>query len=105
MAYRIRTRKFLNVKGFNTGAYIFAEVIDSTSKTQADEWRWSDITLTLADCDRVVSFDFSVDTPAQRQNSLRKIDLMISTLVEFREALAVEATLAKEKERASKKNS
>ncbi len=95
MAYRLRVRKFLNRIGHHSGAYILAEVQDST-RHREDElgWPYPDINLTLADCGRVVSFAFDVDTAAGRSNSLRKIDILIDTLVRFRVAVEEEAELA-----------
>ena len=94
-AYRIRVRKFLNRIGYHAGAYILAEVEDSTKHGEREHgWPYVDINLTLADCGRVVSFDFDIDSAGSRANSLRKIDLMIDTLIDFREALRTEAELA-----------
>jgi hypothetical protein len=104
MPYRVRVRRFLNVLGYSAGAYILATVEDS-SKHQDDEDRWPyvDIDLTLADCGRVVSFDFDLGSRGSRRNSLRKIDIMIDTLTAFREALKEEAKLAESRERANRR--
>lgn len=99
MPYRIRVRKFLNRKGYHAGAYIIAEVEDS-SRFKGDEAGWGYIhtDLTLADCGRSVSFEFPLSTAGHRRNSLRKLDIMIDTLSRFREALEAEADLAAEQE-------
>ncbi|MGH2753655.1 MAG: hypothetical protein ACRDLB_04415 [Actinomycetota bacterium] len=103
MAYRVRIRRFLNLKGFSAGAYVLAEVQDSRTLGE-DERRWGpDIALTLADCSRAVSFDFDLSTAAQRRNSLRKVDIMVSALTESRAALAEEAALAAESERKARR--
>lgn len=95
MAYRVRVRRFLNRLGYNAGAYILATVEDSTRHKKGKHgWPWVDVDLTMADCGRVVSFDFDLSTPGARRNSLRKADIMIETLTEFRRALAAEARLA-----------
>lgn len=58
--------------------------------------------LRISDCYRVASFDFDLDTPGDRQSSLYKIDVLIETLTQFREALAIEATRAAERSRSKR---
>lgn len=95
MPYRVRTRRFLNVLGYNAGAYILAVVEDSSRHVQGKHgWPYVEIELTLADCGRAVTFDFDLGSPGARRNSLRKVDIMIQTLMAFREALEAEAELA-----------
>ena len=102
MPYRVRVRRFLNVLGYNAGAYILAVVEDSSKhQERPDSWPFVEIDLTLADCGRVVSFDFDLNSRGSRRNSLRKIDIMIDTLTAFREALKEEAKLAESRERAN----
>jgi hypothetical protein len=96
MPYRVRIRKFLNLQGFNAGAYILAEVEDSSASD--DDRPYVDVNLTLADCSRSVSFDFDIGSAPARRNSLRKLNVMIDSLLEFREALVAEAELAKRRE-------
>ena len=107
MAYRMRVRKFLNTLGHHAGAYVLAEVEDSTNfrKDRKGHWPWVEITLKLADCDRVVSFDFDLETASGRRNSLRKMDLLVETLSRFRNALYEEAALAEERARSDRKRS
>jgi hypothetical protein len=106
MPYRMRVRKFLNLPGFHAGAYVFAEVEDSTNAKRSDQdgWPWVEITLKLADCDRVVSFDFEFETARDRRNSLRKIDILVDTLTSFREALYQEAAVAEERAEQDRRN-
>jgi hypothetical protein len=96
MPYRVRIRKFLNLEGFNAGAYILAAVEDSSASD--DDHPYVDIDLTLADCSRVVSFDFDIDSAPARRNSLHKLNLIIDSLLDFREALIAEAELAEKRE-------
>lgn len=103
MPYRVRIRRFLNVLGYHAGAYVIATVEDS-SRGRKPEWRHVDIDLTLADCGRVVSFDFDLDTKGARRNSLRKVDIMVEVLTLFREALQEEARLAASREDERRKN-
>ena len=44
----------------------------------------TDLELRLSDCDRVVSFDFDLDSADGRRNSLYKVDVMIDSLCKFR---------------------
>lgn len=100
MPYRVRIRKFLNNRGYHAGAYVLAEVEDSTNHKKGKHgWPYVQVDLTLADCSRVVSFDFDLSTAGHRANSFHKIDLMIDTLIRFREALRAEADLAVERAR------
>lgn len=99
MPYRVRIRRFLNVLGYNAGAYVLAVVEDSSRHVRGQhDWPYSEIDLTLADCGRAVTFDFDLGTPGARRNSLRKINIMIETLTAFREALEAEAKLAESRE-------
>ncbi len=100
MPYRVRIRKFLNKRGYHAGAYVLAEVEDSTKHKKGKHgWPYVHVDLTLADCSRVVSFDFDLSTAGQRANSLHKVDLMIATLIKFRAALQAEVDLAAERSR------
>ena len=99
MPYRFRKRRFLNTLGYNAGAYILAVVEDSSNHDQDEHgWPFVDIDLTLGDCGRIVSFDFDLSTRGARRNSLRKIDILIDTLVAFRGALREEAAVTEQRE-------
>ena len=98
MPYRIRVRKFLNIQGYSGNGFINAQVEDSTDfKKDEHGWGWTDIQLDLADCNRMISFDFPLHTPGARRNSLRKIRILVDTLTEFQAALEAEAELATER--------
>jgi hypothetical protein len=104
MPYRVRIRKFLNKPGYHAGAYVLAEVDDSTKHKKGKHgWPYVHVDLTLADCNRVVSFDFDLSSARQRANSLHKIDLLVDCLIQFREALRAEADLAAERGRKGKR--
>lgn len=100
MPYRVRIRKFLNKPGHHAGAYVLAEVEDST-KHKKDKYGWPyvHVDLTLADCSRVVSFDFDLSSATHRANSLHKADLLVDSLTQFRDALRTEVDLAAERSR------
>lgn len=71
----MRKRIFLNKAGYHSVAAIYAEV------------KKGSYTLKMADCDRTVSFEIDGYDAESKVNSLRKVDLLINTLVEFRAAL------------------
>lgn len=100
MPYRVRIRKFLNIQGHSGNGFICAQVEDSTSHEEDKHgWPWVDIELTLADCSRIVRFDFPLSTPADRRNSLRKIRILVDTLTEFEAAFEAEARIAETRDR------
>jgi hypothetical protein len=79
---------------------VFAEVEDSTKHKRGKHgWPYVHVDLTLADCSRIVSFDFDLSSARQRANSLHKIDVLVDTLTQFRDALQAEAALAAERGR------
>ena len=104
MPYRVRIRKFLNRPGFHAGAYVLAEVEDSRKHKKGKHgWPYVHVDLTLADCSRVVSFDFDLSSAKQRANSLHKIDALVDSLTQFRDALRAEADLVAERSRGQKR--
>jgi hypothetical protein len=104
MPYRVRIRKFLNKPGHHAGAYVLAEVEDSTKHKKGKHgWPYVHVDLTLADCSRVVSFDFNLSSAKDRANSLHKIDILVDSLTQFRDALRAETDLAAERSRGKKR--
>ena len=87
--YRLNVRRFLNRRNHHAGAYIIARVRDTSLSTERD--RWSDVILDIADCGRVISLDFPLDTAAERSNSIEKARLLAGVLTRFAEALEAEA--------------
>ena len=81
-----RKRSFLNPASTDQTSYINA-VVESS---QDGEYPWGTNMLTIADCRRVVQLEFFLGTKRARQISLAKIDLLITTLTRFRDALAKE---------------
>ncbi|QBI19618.1 hypothetical protein ER308_08685 [Egibacter rhizosphaerae] len=96
--YRFYRRRFLNRPGMHTGAYVLAAVED-TRVLADDDARYADHTLRISDCDRVISLDLDLGSPAHRRNTLAKIDTLIATLVKLRAALGEEARVAANRER------
>lgn len=104
MPYRVRIRKFLNKPGFHAGAYVLAEVEDSTKHKKGKHgWPYVHVDLTLADCSRVVSFDFDLSSAKDRANSLHKINVLVESLIQFREALRAEVELTAERSRGKRR--
>ncbi|HEX9885577.1 MAG TPA: hypothetical protein VGA70_03775 [Longimicrobiales bacterium] len=80
---RFYVREFLNLPGHHAGAYVLAEVIEEIDR---DGHRYTSTTLDIADCSRKVSLDLSTH-PAERENTFRKLDLLIDTLQGVRRVL------------------
>ena len=93
--YRVSVREFLNLSGWHGGAYVIAEVED-TSRQPADEWGEWDLPRTclrIADCVSECRFDFELDTLEAQENPLYKVETLISALQRFREGLIAEIEL------------
>lgn len=71
-------RRFLNRRGQNTVAAIYA-VVDG-----------EDTRLIISDCNHTVELEVGGYNDEQRANTLFKLDMMISVLKEFRDACAEE---------------
>lgn len=74
--------------------------IDGVNVEKVSDVCWElepDYCLQVSDCDRSLRFEINWQTPQERANSLHKIDTMIATLSEFREALADEQRLYAER--------
>jgi len=70
-------------------SYILAEAESS----RGGEYKWGHYMLTMADCRRRIQLEFFLGTIRARRESLRKIDLLIKQLEQFRTALRAEANL------------
>jgi hypothetical protein len=92
--FSLRKRVFLNPVSSGTTSYIFAEVESS----RGGEYKWGHYMLTLADCRRRIQLEFFIGTLRARRDSLRKIDLLIKRLEEFRTALQREVHLIQQSE-------
>ena len=89
--YHVRRRLFLN-RDPQFPAYIIGIVEDTRviPDDEPNEWKWGDIELELGDCNRRVSFDFNMDTPQGRANSLYKIRRLAEVVCAMREAIETE---------------
>ena len=98
---RVDEHVLLNQPEFDGGAHIRVFVEDTSPAGRrclrgAPSPR---LKLRIADCSNRVHLDFSVDTPAVRENSLHKIDTLLAALHRFRDGLAAEAELSALRER------
>jgi len=84
-----RRRVFLASISTGHTSYILAEAESS----RGGEYKWGHYMLTLADCRRRIQLEFFLGTIRARRESLRKIDLLIKQLEQFRTALRAEANL------------
>jgi hypothetical protein len=92
--YRYYSRRFLNLRGHHAGAHVLAIVEQLPKDLDEDLWWSREVSLTLADCARQVTYDFPLHTAADRRNSLRKARLLAEVTMQFADALATEAELA-----------
>ena len=75
-------------------AFVIAVVEDTRGIPNDDpgqSWKWGTISLDFGDCNRRVSFDFNMDTPEGRSDSLYKIRRLAEAVNAVREALELEA--------------
>jgi hypothetical protein len=95
---RFHRRSFLNLRGQHAGAYVIADCrIGRDWNGRPDV----DAILTIADCRRVVTLDFSGRTVAEARNAVRKVRILRHVLDDF--AVALEAAFA-EVERSKRGN-
>ncbi|HEX8247598.1 MAG TPA: hypothetical protein VF599_05485 [Pyrinomonadaceae bacterium] len=90
--YHVRKRIFLN-RDLDMRAFAIGIVQDTREIPMENEsdWKWGKIELSLGDCYRVVSFDFSMETKADRANSLYKIRRIAEIVNAVRDAMELEA--------------
>jgi|SRR5690242_14996623 hypothetical protein len=106
MSIFYRRRVFLASISTGHTSYILTEVESS----RGGEYKWGHCMVTLADCRRRIQLEFFLGTIRARRESLRKIDLVIKQLEQFRTALRREAGLiheyeARQKSKSGKTNS
>lgn len=98
MRHHIRIRRFLNRVDHEAGAYVIATAPDSSTCPKSCEHNpWDPcrtFEVTISDCYRRITLDSSIDTAGERRNSHHKIEALIDSLEQFRDALAVESNRA-----------
>ena len=97
--FLLRKRMFLASVSTGTTSFILAEVESS----RGGEYKWGHYMLTIADCRRRIQLEFFLGTVRARRESLKKLDLLLTVLGSFRNALLKEAQLITEYERAAKR--
>ena len=91
-------REFLNKEGYHSSAHIIAEVFkdEEESYDRGRPYHIGECELTLADCSRSVSFDFSLWTEDDIENTLEKARFLRNTINEFVDHVERQAEKAKE---------
>ena len=97
--YHVRKRLFLN-RDLDMRAFAIGIVEDTREipDSEKDDWQWGTIELTLSDCYRHISFDFSLSSKENRANSLYKIRRIAEIVNHVREAIETEAASISERE-------
>ena len=97
---RVVEQHFLNLPGFQHGAYVRAYVQDTTDSEirlpvgkHAGSAPCPRMELEIADCDRHINLYFDIEDAEDRLNSFHKIDVLISALQAFKDGMAEEAAL------------
>ena len=93
-----RVRKFINKKGHQSTAFIFAEIYKNISKGRYNkktkkrkkDYVWYGIELKLSDCDRNINLSIDCDNKRQVKNSIYKLDVIIDILTKLKEFLIKE---------------
>jgi hypothetical protein len=97
---RVDERIVLNLADFDGGAHVRAFVEDTSGRRVRRRRIPSPrLKLRITDCDNAIHLEFSVDSAAERENSLHKIDTLIASLERFGAGLEAEAALRVERER------
>ena len=93
--YTLRKRLFLNPTSTGYTSFILAEVESSRDGA----YKWGNYLLTLADCKQIIKFEFFLGTKEARRIALKKINLLIDVLTQFRDALQKELALIEKGEK------
>lgn len=96
-------REFLNLPGHHSMANIVASITNEREENIEKGERWIDIHLGIADCNRTISLAIDYYSKEDRDNALHKVDTLINTLTEFREALEKELKYQNRLERRRKR--
>lgn len=76
-------RRFLNRRGHHGGAFVLADVHPERYVSQGQAFHDVSAFITIADCSRVVTFDFDVHTAEDVRNALHKARLLRQVVDEF----------------------
>jgi hypothetical protein len=95
-------KEFLNLPGQETIASILTDIIRSEWHEITETERMVDYNLIITDCSEIVKLTISSDGEYDRENSLYKLDTLISTLTKFKEAVQAEFLIQVEVEKKRK---
>jgi hypothetical protein len=96
---RVDERITLNRPAFDGGAHVRVFVEDTSARRIRRRRLPSPrLKLRIADCVNEIHLSFSVDSAAERENSLHKIETLIAALERFRSGLTAEAELRARRE-------
>ena len=96
---RVDERTLLNRPAFDGGAHVRVFVEDTSNrKLRRRRLPSPRLKLRIADCVNEIHLAFSVDTAAERENSLHKIETLIAALAHFHAGLEAEAELRARRE-------
>jgi hypothetical protein len=85
---RFYRRRFLNRRGFQAGAYVIADCEVDVFRANAGDPRYSvDAALTIADCGRIATLDFCVNSESAARNALHKARQLRDVVIDFTDAL------------------
>jgi hypothetical protein len=99
---RVNERTLLNLPGFHGGAFVYVFVENTSERDlHSDPYCDADCTccprnfeprmvLEIADCDDTIALEFDVDTDRGRENSLHKLDTLVTAINVFRAAIVEE---------------
>ena len=97
---RVDEETLLNLPDFDGGAHVRVLVEDTSAhRLRRRSLPSPRLKLRITDCSNAIHLEFSVESHAERENSLRKIDTLIAALERFRSGLAAVAALRFERER------
>jgi hypothetical protein len=99
MKHKYLERTFLNPAPSDLTSFILAQV----ESTRNGEYKFGNNLLTIGDCKRSIQLEFFLGTPKARRESLKKINLLIATLVRFGHTLMTESQAIEKFEKAPKK--
>ena len=88
----------LNRPGLYGDAFIRV-LVEDTSAGRRRRNRDPQLVLQIADCVNTINLEFSLRSRQLRENSLFKVDTLLTYLSRFRDALAAEAEFAEQRER------
>jgi hypothetical protein len=92
-------RHLLNQPGFHSTAAIVAEIEDTADLAPLPDYAPAPrYTLMISDCYKVVNIEIDFSSEEERENSLNKVDLMLSALTAFRQGLVKEQDLYAQRE-------